>query len=232
MADSKCNNCGKDYWASSGSAFCSQHCFRQHAAAEFEPCDRGCARCGDVFLATFSSEFYCHACNASKEIGSYSKGSAKARHTAYCKHCGQESGNRVFCSSGCRLEHSKTKRVQRVGRISGSFEAGTRGVKGKCVYGWFIKGHELPFYIGKGYGERVLRTHMNGDRKAPCERVRQAAGGDFVAVVFKDNLTEEGALLAESLLINVFKSMGALLSNVSEPLKRQELPPLFFGEVA
>lgn len=58
---------------------------------------------------------------------------------------------------------------------------------------------------------------------APCQQERTESTR---VVICRDNLTREGALLVESVLENLFRSMGAILTNQSETLKRQEQLPL------
>ncbi len=129
--------------------------------------------------------------------------------------------SRVYCSTECGVEHRRQKRY-------GSFrrKLRARGVhssldypSGHYVYGWHQPGGDLPFYIGKGFGNRAWEKHKIGF----CRYFRDA---NTIIKVYRDNLTEEGAFLIESVLTSVFESMGAFLTHQVEPLKRQECGPL------
>jgi len=81
----------------------------------------------------------------------------------------------------------------------------------------------LPFYIGKGVGDRAWRRHVSCDgRAAYCQLLREAASTFRVKIV-RDNLTDEGALLLESSLISFLTTdCGCILANQSEPMRRRE----------
>lgn len=82
--------------------------------------------------------------------------------------------------------------------------------RGYYVYGWFFKGHMCPNYIGKGRGDRAWRS----DKGASEVRI------------FRDNLTEEGALLVESVLIELYLEDRVPLRNIARGIVRQEVSPL------
>jgi hypothetical protein len=81
--------------------------------------------------------------------------------------------------------------------------------EGYYVYGWYRAQEFLPFYIGKGVRHRAWRN-------ADVNTIR----------IFRDQLTEEGALLIESVLIDLFMSMGAKLINQARGMRRYENGPL------
>lgn len=85
---------------------------------------------------------------------------------------------------------------------------------GYYIYGWTSEDGGLPFYIGKGIGQRAWRE---------CEFKRQV-------VIYRDNLTEEGAYLVEAVLISFLRRSGVKLLNVSEGVQRQEKLPLTMDE--
>lgn len=96
--------------------------------------------------------------------------------------------------------------------------------KGRYVYGWFDG--SVPFYIGKGVGLRAWSPHTDHNGQSmPCER-RKMESMNFSVVIFKDSLTNEGALLVESVLIETFTRFGVMLTNITSGLIRREKPPL------
>jgi len=86
--------------------------------------------------------------------------------------------------------------------------------QGRYVYGWYDG--ELLLYIGKGAGRRAWNPH-----KEWC-RAERRKSHDFHVIVFRDGLTNEGASLVESVLIDVLKP----LCNAIDGIHRQEVPPL------
>jgi hypothetical protein len=98
--------------------------------------------------------------------------------------------------------------------------------RGRYVYAWFSDTDPLPFYIGKGVDGRAWERHQDADGRAMwCQTVRSTAKG-FRAEVIRDNLTNEGALLVEAVLIAFTQLLGALLTNQVGGMSRQEQPPL------
>jgi hypothetical protein len=99
-------------------------------------------------------------------------------------------------------------------------------LKGRYVYAWFNEKSILPFYIGKGIASRGWQRHAcTGGRAAFCNQLRNDSKVFHVHVV-RDNLTNEGAMLLESSLINLFTFLGGCEGNLVTSLKRQEKPPL------
>ena len=93
--------------------------------------------------------------------------------------------------------------------------------KGRYVYAWFKDGEILPFYIGKGADRRAWQRHTIGGRTAYCQRLRDSAS-TFQVKIIKDNLTDEGASLVESVLMSfLVDTCGVILSNQSEPVIRR-----------
>lgn len=94
------------------------------------------------------------------------------------------------------------------------------------VYGWYHPLQPgLPFYVGQGSGSRAWEVHGEGWSKQFCEMARHP---EMRVRVYRDNLTREGALLVESVLVKLLLDMGAPLLNQAEPMRRQETPPLEF----
>jgi hypothetical protein len=99
--------------------------------------------------------------------------------------------------------------------------------RGRYVYAWYSSDSSLPFYIGKGVADRGWRRHVSkGSRLAAWCQTLRASSENFRVVVVRDNLTNEGAMLLESSLIAFVSSLGGLLANQVDPLRRQECPPL------
>lgn len=66
------------------------------------------------------------------------------------------------------------------------------------VYGWYAPGDHLPYYIGKGSNNRAWRKVSRCDKE-----IR----------IYRDGLEEREAFIVETVLIAVFKSLGAKLTN-------------------
>lgn len=73
---------------------------------------------------------------------------------------------------------------------------------GRYVYAWLDDG--AVFYIGKGVGDRVITRHTGKDEyPASCQLWRERIGERFSYVIIRDGLTDEGAELVESVLIDL-----------------------------
>lgn len=118
--------------------------------------------------------------------------------TGKCSVCGK-SFNKFWPSA------KRCKFCIKLGRRSVKKSA----VTGSYVYGWYYSGAILPFYIGKG-------KELRGWRKSNAATIR----------IYRDNLTDEGAKLVEAVLIDLFKSMGATLTNKVSGMNRQEVLPI------
>ena len=102
--------------------------------------------------------------------------------------------------------------------------------RGRYVYAWFNNSSPFPFYVGKGVGDRAWRRHMCKGLSAYCTRLRCDSVG-FHCQVVRDNMTNEGAMLLESSLVDFFFALGGCAGNQISPLRRQEVPPLWLHEV-
>lgn len=133
--------------------------------------------------------------------------------------------NQKYCSDECRAEGYRRSLARKKNYRSAASPNYEKRYRSQYVYGWYHPGHTLPFYVGRGQGKRAWEEHQVGrdKAKAACERERTK---DTVIKVYRDNLTVEGALLVEAVLIALFNSMGGCLSNQVAPMKRQEVPPL------
>jgi hypothetical protein len=102
--------------------------------------------------------------------------------------------------------------------------------RGRYVYAWFNNDSPFPFYVGKGVGGRGWMRHMHKGQSAFCNRLRSSSSG-FRVYVVRDNMTNEGAMLLEAALIDLFSALGGCAGNQVSPLRRQEVPPLWLHEV-
>jgi hypothetical protein len=87
---------------------------------------------------------------------------------------------------------------------------------GHYVYAW----HDSygVFYVGRGTNGRINDPHTN----QACGKRRREAGTAFRARIVRDNLTLEGSILVESVLIAELKPA----CNRANGTRRQEVPPL------
>jgi hypothetical protein len=102
--------------------------------------------------------------------------------------------------------------------------------RGRYVYAWFNDDSPFPFYVGKGVADRAWKRHMLKGQSAFCNKIRSASTGFWVHIV-RDGLTNEGAMLLEAALIEMFSAMGGCVANQVSPLRRQEVPPLWLRDV-
>jgi hypothetical protein len=80
------------------------------------------------------------------------------------------------------------------------------------VYGHFIVGSDVPFYIGKGTGRRAWKTK---DRNYLWESI--TTNNEYEVRILHDNLTEEQSLELETCLIEKYgrKETGGTLVNMT-----------------
>jgi hypothetical protein len=130
--------------------------------------------------------------------------------------------------------------------VAGIFRKGifmrNNNPKGNYVYAWFKDDEPIPFYIGRGVDDRQWREHFEqrnyqrcGKRiSAECEKIRKQAS-KFTPKVVCDNLTDQGAKLLETVLINFLsETCGFRLANRTIPSiahRNQETLPLEIKEV-
>ena len=90
----------------------------------------------------------------------------------------------------------------------------TKAPKGNYVYFWYKNNEIFPFYVGKGMEDRAWRRHQCNTKKlsAWCERVR-ATAKNFKVEIVREDLTEDGAALLESVFIDYFHTLGVILTN-------------------
>jgi hypothetical protein len=117
--------------------------------------------------------------------------------------------------------------IEELELVSQRIDRPARCPRGRYVYAWYSSDSDLPFYIGKGVGDRGWRRHVSkGSRLAAWCQTLRASSERFRVEVVRDNLTNEGAMLLESALIAFVASLGGILANQVDPLRRQECPPL------
>ena len=108
------------------------------------------------------------------------------------------------------------------------FKADTNG---KIAFASTIGLDYLPFYVGKGEGNRAYELNRNeGHRKK-----RQFIEGSQKEVqirIIKDNLTELEAFMLESKLIDIFglTSFGGWLVNLDEGVNNSNRKQLYFDD--
>lgn len=243
MALLTCSVCSKQFTSSYGNAkVCSVSCRRVRTASylrSYYPgvvaTERECKRCGAKFFGKGNKKYCRNQCRLEDVQDSLNV----TGRTKNCLVCGVEfTTNRtlmVCCSRKCaakrgndRLQEIRSAKIK-IKTVAANVKDYTQPPRlvrprSSYVYGWYDPKCDLPFYIGKGVGDRAWVKHLAGDKtEAVCERFRTDSTR---VVIFRDNLTDEGATLVESVLINVFRSLGAPLMNDKEPTSRLEIPPL------
>lgn len=209
-----------------------------------------CGQCGEKFLQKHFGEKYC-SYNCAEAVANEKGRQARLKKLKkqspheeieptplLCPFCNTyfipKSIHQQYCSTKCRSKSESRRQaekrlMEKPAPILPRPAIGGRPVKeyprGRYVYGWYHpKLLDIPFYIGQGVYNRAWTKHTLDDgTEAPCETVRTKS---TVVKIYRDNLTLEGALLLESVLVDLFRSMGAVLYNQSETLKRRERPPL------
>lgn len=172
----------------------------------------------------------------------------KPPEIALCLNCGREfrrkSNRHKYCHWQCAAPRHRQARiisamgssaVQRPERLATQphqsiTRVSQRLPRGRYVYAWFNDESELPFYVGKGTGDRAWRRHEHKDgRSMWCQNVRAASSG-FRVDIIRENLTDEGAMLVESALVAFMRACRHITANQVDPMRRQEVPPLTLVE--
>lgn len=168
-----------------------------------------CLECDTTFKAKSSDIEYCSdACEFGIKI---------------CSYCCKEfiSSNQKYCSAECFDKSGPSHAVDGFREIDYTPTESKVKTKGDYVYGWFD--NDGIFYIGRGCNNRAWERHINSSdgTLAKCETLRINSKGFYVRIL-KDNLTLEGAILIESVLIDLLRPYG----NINRGTSRQERPPL------
>ena len=124
------------------------------------------------------------------------------------------------------MRHKWIKAFPSRGKEKEARPAGCIQTRGRYVYAWFKGSDILPFYVGKGIGDRAWRRHGRENGEAMwCQTVR-VSSVNFRVEIVRDNLTEEGAMLLEAALISFVADCGGMLANQTDGTLRREVPPL------
>lgn len=231
-----CKRCGRVFECKIvHQVFCSSRCSSVYWKESFGksnslPITIKCKHCDKEFIKksskinqVFCSKACCNAFWKEKKITDYTKTFTSCVRS--CRFCGNEfqatQANHFFCSEQCRLESYKYPNAtedEDIVQLKNS-----KHPRGRYVYAWFKEDELFPFYIGKGVGDRAWKYHKVGDRPAFCQSVKSSAKS-FRCEIVRDNLTAEGSLLVEAVLMDfVIKCTSkSVLTNQTESMKRQE----------
>lgn len=105
------------------------------------------------------------------------------------------------------------------------------GQNGKSTFAPTLGLRYIPFYVGKGIGNRAYNLNRNESHR----KIRQrslAMGKEIQAFIIKDNLTKYEALALESKLIDIFglKASGGWLVNLDEGHRASERRSLYLQD--
>lgn len=97
------------------------------------------------------------------------------------------------------------------------------GKDGRTTFGATIGMTHIPFYIGKGTGNRAYELNRNETHRKVRQRLSDF-GKEVVVTIVKDGLTEKEALMYESKLIDIFGIIGkgGRLVNLDEGVNFKE----------
>lgn len=95
------------------------------------------------------------------------------------------------------------------------------GKCGKTTFGASIGLNKIPFYIGKGTGNRAFDLNRSETHRKIRQKI-QTFGDEIQVNIIKDGLTEIEALMLESKLIDIFglKSFNGFLVNLDEGINK------------
>lgn len=195
--------------------------YREMVGAGYTPIgvERVCPGCNNVFIVKSGQHKYCTLDCYKQFSPKFPRRRKKYPISRNCKTCGiaypATNETHTYCSVECRKENERKLKADKVLGVSNKYP------RGHYVYGWYQKDDPLPFYIGMGTSGRAWARHIHGNDSSAslCELRRNS---ETRIVIYRDKLTSEGALLVESVLISVFRDLGAELVNQVAGLKRQE----------
>lgn len=102
---------------------------------------------------------------------------------------------------------------------------------GKIAFASTLGIESLPFYVGKGEGNRAYDLNRNESHRKKRQFIEQT-GKQVQVLILKDNLTEVEALMLESKLIDIFglKSYGGWLVNLDEGVNNQSRKQIYIDD--
>jgi len=106
------------------------------------------------------------------------------------------------------------------------------GKNGKTTFAATIGMKKLPFYVGKGTGNRAYELDRNETHRKIRQRLHNF-NKEIEVEIIKDNLTELDALMLESKLIDIFGlvTSGGKLVNLDEGVNSKERRNLYKDEL-
>lgn len=103
--------------------------------------------------------------------------------------------------------------------------------EGKSTFAATLGVSNMPFYIGKGTGNRAYELNRNEAHRKVRNKIKTInPENEIDVVIIRDNLTEKEALMCESKLIDIFgvqSVSGGLLVNLDEGVKNYERRTLY-----
>lgn len=102
---------------------------------------------------------------------------------------------------------------------------------GKIAFASTLGIEYLPFYVGKGEGDRAYDLNRNESHRKKRQFIERANKEVQVKILF-DNLTEREALMIESKLIDIFglMSFGGWLVNLDEGVNNKLRKELYMND--
>ena len=106
------------------------------------------------------------------------------------------------------------------------------GKNGKTSFAAAVGMKKLPFYIGKGTGNRAYDLDRNETHRKIRQRLR-SFGKEVEVEIIKSNITDLDALMLESKFIDIFGliSSGGKLVNLDEGINSSERRNLYKNEL-